>query len=238
MSLSKLFPHTDKLTVGSYDLPSQQILDLIGPLMTPKRRVRIEQVIAARTYDVVPVLENIYDRGNTSAVMRSSEAMGFQAVHLIETGEKFKAANRVTKGADKWLDVSKWKSTAACAVHLKQKGYQILATHLQADARPLHEVDFSRPTALVLGNEKDGVSAEILRLADAAVIVPMSGFVQSFNISVAGALCLYHARQELLRIRGHVGNLSEDEKRILTAHYYLRSSDRPERLIERLLARL
>ncbi len=230
------FPHTDQILVGAQSLPAAQIVSLIGPLMTPERRARIDAVLKLRTYSVTPVLENIYDRGNASAVMRSSEAMGFQAVHLIEISEKFKEANRVTKGADKWLDVIRWKSTKECVENLRGNGYQILATHLDG-ARPIDEMDFTRPTALVFGNEKDGVSPELLSLADHRVVIPMHGFVQSFNISVAAAIGLYHVFKERERKLGGNGDLTPEQQEILRAYFYLNSSKNPERLVQRLLAR-
>ncbi|MCM2283089.1 MAG: RNA methyltransferase, partial [Bdellovibrionaceae bacterium] len=180
------FPHSNPLRIGSLEVTAEDILELAAPYLTESRRARIDAVVAERTYSVVPVMENIYDRGNISAVMRSSEAMGFQSAHVIELNERFKEANRVTQGADKWLDVVRWKSTEDCVVSLKSQGYRVYATHLDA-AVPIGEVDWSQPSAIVFGNEKDGVSQRLLELADQRIIIPMLGFVQSFNISVAAA---------------------------------------------------
>jgi tRNA (guanosine-2'-O-)-methyltransferase len=201
---------------------AQQIRLHLAELITPERRERIRQTVSGRTYGAVAVLEDIYDRGNISAVMRSSEAMGFQNVHVIEKSERYKSANRVSLGAEKWLDVQKWKNTTACLTHLRQAGYQILATHLEA-SRPIDEVDFARPTAFILGNEKEGVSAEALAMADERVRIPMAGFVQSFNISVAGALMFYHIQQWRQRHLGAHGDLSREQQEILEAEFYLRS---------------
>ena len=230
------FPHTTPLKVGNLEVSPEQILELAAPFLTPERLNRIEQVVANRTYSVVPVLENIYDRGNISAVMRSSEALGLQAVHVVELSERFKSANRVTQGADKWLDVVRWQSSKECALDLKSRGYKIYATHLEA-AVPISEIDWSQPSAIVFGNEKDGVSKEMLELCDQAVIIPMLGFVQSFNISVAAAISLYHIYQDRLRRTGKHGDLSEEEKRTLMALYCIRSAKNPERLLNRLLER-
>jgi tRNA (guanosine-2'-O-)-methyltransferase len=233
MAISR-FPHTDpiRFETGAF-YSSQQIIEVLGSQLTDERRTRMREVIDRRTYSVVPVLENIYDRGNVSAVMRSSEAMGFQSVHVIEPGERFKKANRVTQGADKWLDVVRWKTTAECVRGLKSQGYQILATQLNPRARAIGELDVTGPVALVLGNEKDGISPEMEELADACVIIPMQGFVQSYNISVAGAIALYHILGERLRKFGGSGDLTPEEKQILTAVYYLRSADNPESILAR-----
>lgn len=235
--LSKRFPHTGVYEFSGRRLGASDILSLMAPYLTPERQLRISEAVETRTCNVVPVLENIYDRGNVSAVLRSAEAMGYQCAHVIEIGEKFKSSNRVTQGADKWLDVKRWKSTIECTRELKSQGFQILATHLDSRAKPIGEMDFTRPTALVFGNEKDGISQEMIQEADQTVIIPMHGFVQSFNISVAAAISLYHIYMDRSRVLGRHGDLSADEKQILRAEFSLRSSKNPARLIEEILAR-
>lgn len=231
------FPHPTKFRIGAKELNAQQVIDVLSEFLTPERQARVAKVVEERTYAVVPVLEDIYDRGNTSAVLRSAEAMGFQAAHIIELSEKFKSSNRITSGADKWLDVVKWKSTKECVTHLKSKGYRILATHLDAKAKPIEQIDFSSPVAWVLGNEKEGISKEMEELADETVIIPMNGFVQSFNISVAGAISFYHIHRERIRLFGKNGDLTDEQKLILKAHFYLRTPDNPEQLIEKYLSK-
>jgi tRNA (guanosine-2'-O-)-methyltransferase len=226
------FPYANPVEIESgFALPAATILQDLEPYLTPERKARIDEVLRGRTFDVATVCEGLYDRGNISAVLRSAEAFGFAPVHVIENGERFKEANRVSKGADKWLEVRKWKTTAECVTHLKEQGYQICVTALDA-AKPLQEIDFSRPSAFVLGNEKDGVTQEMKDLADHRVIIPMRGFVQSFNISVAAAIGLYHIFEQ--RQRGGIsGSLSEEEREILRAQYYLRTLDSaPDKLRE------
>lgn len=220
---------------GAAQYTASQVITKIEPLLTRERVERIKKVIEERTFNFVPVMENIYDRGNVSAVMRSAEAFGFLQSHLIEPKDaKFKAANRVTKGADKWLDVRTSTSARATVEELKNKGFQIFATHLEA-SMPLSEVDFSKPTAVVLGNEKEGVSEEMVQLCDGRIIIPMVGFSQSFNISVAAALIFYHAYQDRLKKLGRSGDLSEHEALMVTANYYLRCLDNPDRFFKAVL---
>ncbi len=188
--------------------------------VTPERWKRIQTAVDSRRPRTAVVLEDIYDRGNTSAVMRSAEAFGLYQLHMIELGEKFKESKRVTQGAHKWLDSKKWKSTAACVENLKGQGYKIYVTHLDAQAKPLAEVDMSQPFAIAFGNEKDGASAELLALADERVYIPMQGFVQSFNISVAAALCFYH-----IHLFAKKQHMSDEERTRLLALYLTRSID-------------
>lgn len=235
------FPHVDPIAMSEYgqsgvSYSAADVLKHLSSRLTPERWAKIQRVVRSRTCDVVPVLENIYDRGNTSAVFRSAEAMGFQVVHVIEPGEKFKEANRVTAGADKWLDVAKFKETSKSLATLRERGYQILATHLDAKAKPLGECDLTKPTAIVFGNEKDGISPEMIAGCDQTVILPMRGFVQSYNISVAAAI----AFQTIVSVRdraGLGGTLSPSEIALLEAHYCLRTLDNPARLLDVLVAR-
>ncbi len=242
LPISPRFPHQDNFPSGR---SAREILELLEPFLTPERQEKIRKVVAGRTCNVIPVLENIFDRGNISAVLRSAEALGFQCAHIIEAqGDKFKTSARVSKGADKWLDVKSWRNqtpgqaTRDCVKSLKATGYQIIATHLDERAKPISEIDFTRPTAIVYGNEKDGISKEMIELCDQTVIIPMQGFVQSFNISVAAAISLYHIALERQSKLGLQGDLNETEVEILRAEFSLRSSDNPEGLIEEILTRI
>jgi tRNA (guanosine-2'-O-)-methyltransferase len=207
---------------------SEQIIEKMGSLLTPERKERIREVVDKRTLDIIPVLDGIHDLGNVSAVMRSAEAFGLQEIHFVENQPKYKISQRTSKGTDKWLNVIRWKESLACAKELKSRGYKIVATHLDSTAVPISEVDFSKPTALILGNEKDGVSKEILEMSDVRCIIPMQGFAESFNISVAAALSFYHIYQDRMSRLGHHGNLTQEQKNYLIADYYLRTTDNPE----------
>lgn len=233
-----MFPYGPDIEINAHlKMNYEVVLEKLGPLLTEDRRQKIDRVVAQRNFDTAVVLESIYDRGNISAVMRSAEGLGFGNFHVIETQEKFKESARVTQGADKWVEVQKWKNTTDCVKSLKSQGYKIYVTHLDARSKPLHEVDFSGKTALVLGNEKNGVSPEMVAAADECIIIPMTGFVQSFNISVAGALSLYHISQDRLKRGGTNASLSKEEQDILRAYYYLRTQDSGYQYLEELFAR-
>ncbi|UOF02683.1 TrmH family RNA methyltransferase [Bdellovibrio reynosensis] len=233
-----MFPHGPELDINAnLKVHYKLVLEKIGPLLTEERRKKIERVVSLRNFDTAVVLESIYDRGNVSAVMRSAEGLGFGNFHVIETQEKFKESARVTQGADKWVEVKKWKATTDCVKALKAQGYKICVTHLDEKSKPLHEIDFTGKVALVLGNEKDGVSKEMIEAADERIIIPMTGFVQSFNISVAGALSLYHISQDRLKKLGTNASLTEEEQGILQAHYFMRTQDSAVQYLEELFSR-
>lgn len=231
-----MFPYQSEIEVESnLKVSFQDVLTHIWPLLTEERRQKITRVASERNFNVSVVLENIYDRGNASAVMRSQEALGFGCVEVIEGGERFKNANRVSSGAEKWLRLRKWNNTTSCWKQLKSEGYQICVTSLQS-SKPIDDVDWTRPTALVLGNEKEGVSQELLDNADERIIIPMVGFVQSLNISVAGAVSLYHIAQAIKAKKGSVSTVTEEQIEILKAHYALKTLDSaPQVLMANLL---
>ncbi|MFN7729797.1 MAG: TrmH family RNA methyltransferase [Bdellovibrio sp.] len=234
-----MFPFEKRLTFQNPPLEvwAADVIEHVGPLLTPERRQKIEHVVKRRTFTPVVVLEDVYDRGNASAVFRSAEAMGFGQVHMIELGEKIKESQRTTAGADKWVEIKRWKSTKACIDELKRQGKKIVVTHLAPTSVPIDEFDFTQGSALVLGNEKMGVSPEMVAAADACVVLPMRGFVQSYNISVAGALSLWHIMKDRERRRGRHGDLTEEQQQILTAMYYMRTQDSAEQTLRELKSR-
>lgn len=229
-------PHSEPIDVGELTLYSEEIVELLESQLTEDRRERIDEVVDERTYHVVSVLDGIYDRGNVSAVIRTAEALGYQSMHVIESQDDFKEANRVTQGTDKWLDIERWAGPEECVPVLRERGYRIVATDLEV-SRPISEVDFEAPTALVFGNEHDGISETIRDAADERCIVPIVGFAQSYNISVSAAIALHDIYRRRTGDGGTQGDLTPDERRYLTALYYLRSVDQPERLLRGLLRR-
>ncbi len=228
--LHPYFPYTEPLNVGGLLCPSEHIISALEPWLTQERVEKIGKVLQNRTYTVSPVLDGLYDIGNMNAVLRTSEAFGFQAVHIIETSVKYREANRVAQGAEKWLDIFRWKSPLGCVSYLKEKGYKICATSLDSQ-KTINEIDFLSPTAIVFGNEHEGVSKEMLKHADENIIIPMFGFTQSFNISVAASIVLYHAFQERVKQLQTNGDLYENERQILKALFYWKSLSRAKEIV-------
>lgn len=204
---------------------SGDVIETLGPYLTDERRGKIYATAKKRTFNFIPILEKIFDQGNINAVFRSAESMGFQRVHVIEN-EKIKISSRVTKGADKWLDITRWQNTKDCVENLKSQGYKILVTHLSEKAQPIGSWDFSQKTAMIFGSEGFGVSEEAVRLADKEIIIPMHGFTQSYNISVAAAISMYHIEQQRTKKLGQNGDLHAIDIEKLVAKYYLNSCNK------------
>lgn len=188
----------------------------------PERKARIDEVVANRTRTLTVVMEAFCDPQNVNAVLRTCEAFGIQEVHVIEGPMKAYDRNKkISQNADKWLDLRRWPSSAECLAHLAAEGFAIYATHLGEGVRSLGELSFAGKVALVFGNESRGVSPEALSLARASFAIPMRGFVQSFNVSVAAAICLARAVERREAERGRHGDLSDGEAAALRERFYV-----------------
>ncbi|WP_245850332.1 TrmH family RNA methyltransferase [Longimonas halophila] len=223
------------LQVGDYTLAPSRVIDLLRPFMRDRRLNGIREIVAKRTRTVVPVIEGVVNTGNVSAVMRSTEAMGYQDLHVIATGGRYKHSERTAKGAQRWLDVHQWDAPVPCVEHLQERGYRVAAMYLDDEAVPIASLDFTTPTALVFGNERDGVSEALRDAADISCIIPMDGFTESFNISVAAAVGLYHARHDRMQRQGTHADLSEAEQIRLTARLCMRSVTKADSVLQRVL---
>ena len=160
-----------------------------GDFLVPGRKARIDEVVASRTRTLTVVMEAFCDPQNVNAVLRTCEAFGVQEIHVVEGPMKpYDRNKKISQNADKWLDVRRWKTTAECLGHLEAEGFRVYATHLGEGSRPLADLSFAGKVALVFGNESRGVSEEALERADERYAIPMLGFVQSLNVSVAAAV--------------------------------------------------
>lgn len=217
-------------------MPSGSRCDTLKRFISAERQTRIEKVIQGRTRDVAVVLDGTHDLGNIHAVVRTAEGLGFDQIHVVESQEKFRKANRTAQGADAWVDFHRYTNAVECVSALRDRGYALLVTTLEGD-QTLDDVDFTKPVAVVLGNEKTGVSEAFLRSADYRVQMPMSGFAQSFNVSVAAAIVLWSAHADRVRKLGRSGNLSEPELQALRDRYYKQSVYEADAIIREITLR-
>lgn len=164
---------------------------------TARRRARLAEVLAHRQPDLTLVLANIHDPHNVSAIYRSCDAFGVEQVHLYYTDTPFPALGRKTSAsARKWVETVRHKDKEELFAALRARHMQILATDCTPTAKPLRQWDFTRPTAIIMGNEHSGVADELAREADGELYIPMYGMIQSFNVSVAAAVILAEAARQ------------------------------------------
>ncbi len=148
-----------------------------------------------RQPDLTLCLEEVHKPHNVSAVIRSADAVGIHDLHAVWP-EKIKTLVSSAAGSNSWVNVHNHDTLADAVTLLKSQGMQILATHLSDSAVDFRAIDFTRPTCIIMGSEKTGISAEAIRLADQHIMIPMSGMVQSLNVSVAAAVILYEAQRQ------------------------------------------
>jgi tRNA (guanosine-2'-O-)-methyltransferase len=203
------------------------VIEALAPVVTPERRRRIEEVVQSRTDDLVLVLEEIADPHNSSAILRSADAFGVQTVHVVVGEHGFRASRGVSKGTHRWLDVIRYPSAEACARRLKGDGYAIYVAAMGAATTP-EDLTGETRLAIVFGNEHRGVSSRMKRFADGRFAIPMRGFVESLNVSVAAAITM----QRL--VSGREG-LPEDRRRELEARFLMNSVKNADQVIEKFL---
>ncbi len=153
-------------------------------------------MLATRQPDLTVCLEQVHKPHNVSAIIRTADAVGIHQVHAIWPTTQMYTRLSSAAGSNSWVQVKTHSHIADAIVHLKSQGMQILATHLSDKAVDFREIDYTRPTCILMGQEKTGISQEALALADQDIIIPMIGMVQSLNVSVASALILYEAQRQ------------------------------------------
>jgi tRNA (guanosine-2'-O-)-methyltransferase len=192
------------------------VVRALEPLATPARCERLRTVIAARLASVTVLMDAPHDPHNGGAVLRSCDAFGVQRLHVVPRSEPFAISTTVTRGSEKWVDVVLHPNPDTAVAALVEDGFELVATHPEGQLVPEDLAAIPR-LALVLGNERDGISEDLRRAASRAVRVPMRGFVESLNMSVSAAMLLGAAS------RNRPGDLSDDERLDLYARGLFRS---------------
>jgi tRNA (guanosine-2'-O-)-methyltransferase len=221
---------------GDVIVEPDDIVSILAPAVSASRQDTVERVLDGRTTNLTVVVEGMVDLGNVSAVMRTADGFGVQSVHAIDTADVYKRSRRTTRGTDKWIDRFRWVDVESCFSHLRSQRYRIVVADITKGAVSIADLDLTERSAFVFGNELEGVSHTARDMADVAVTIPMAGFADSFNISVAASITLYEAqRQRRLRF-GKSGDLSESDKRRIRAVWYIKSVRESRLHIERALA--
>jgi len=176
-------------------------IDYLSTFVTINRVCRFDEVLQERTRHFTVILEDLYQKHNQSAIVRSCDIFGIQDVHVIENKYVSYMSNKVAKGAQKWLDFKMYNSidhnTQICIDAVKNSGYQIIVTSPHIDSCFLQDFDVTKKTAFVFGVEKAGVSQQMMEQADGFLKIPMYGFTESLNVSVAAAIILQNVTERI-----------------------------------------
>jgi len=164
--------------------------------MTPERIARLRQVLDRRQPDLTVVTDFVHKQRNLSAIVRNCDAAGVMDVHAVIGEEDYRAFRGTAMGSHHWVEVRRYAALEQAAQPLQAAGYQLLAAHLSEDALDYRDIDYCRPTAVLLGAERRGVSAAAERQVDACVTIPMVGMVSSLNVSVAAGIIIAKAQRQ------------------------------------------
>ena len=175
----------------------EKLLAYLEEFISEKRMRRFNDILSHRTNFITVAVEDVFQMHNTSAVIRSCESFGIQQAHLIEGKYGQRLDGEIAMGAQKWVDVKRYKNSKEVVDVLRNKGYKIVATSPHADSSLLQDYELDGKMALFFGTENKGLSDYVLNNSDTSLKIPMVGFTESLNISVSAAIILQHLTTKL-----------------------------------------
>jgi tRNA (guanosine-2'-O-)-methyltransferase len=202
------------------------VIRVLGAHLSDARRRHIDDVVAHRTRRLTVAVEGVSDPHNAAAVIRTADAFGLQTVHVVESGVRFVSSRKVTQSAHKWVDLVTWPAPGDFARAMNEGSFTMLVAAADG-ALDVADVPRDRPVALVFGNEHEGVSDCMRGLSQGSFRIPMFGFVESLNVSVAAGVALSR-----LRADGR-GDLEPRDAETLRARFYLRAVNHSFEIFER-----
>ena len=144
------------------------------------------------------VLDNLRSSFNVGSIFRTAECFGVSK--LILCGYTANPQNlkvqKTAMGTDKFVEWEQFSSTTKAIRTLKETGVRIYALETTSNAKNIAEIEFTKPCALILGNESLGISRDVLELADQIVIIPLGGWKNSLNVGVTTAICCYEVSRQ------------------------------------------
>ncbi len=200
----------------------EKLVTYLESYLTKHRVMRFNEVLKNRTKHFTVATEDVYQLHNTSAVMRTCDVFGIQELHVIEELNVKRIDREIAMGAQKWVDLMRHNSTKQAIESIKKQGYQIVATTPHIHECSLNSFDISKKSCFFFGRETEGLSDEVLEHADQFLTIPMVGFTESLNISVAAAIILENLTNKL-RNSNYPWRLSEKEHEILYANWLEKS---------------
>ncbi len=166
--------------------------------MNPQRFARLRQVLNRRQPDLTVLMDGVHKPRNFAAVLRTCDAVGVFEAHAVWPADTPMPQYHASRGTGKWLHMINHRDMPAACALLQTRGFTVLAAHVSDRATDYREVDYTRPTALMLGAELHGFNESTLELAHQQIYVPMQGMVDSLNVSVAAATILFEAQRQRL----------------------------------------
>ncbi|GMH67801.1 hypothetical protein TL16_g04772 [Triparma laevis f. inornata] len=236
------FTHSKNTKINPKQL--DDAMRIMTPFISAERMATFRKILESRCFDVKLLYENPANPSNVYACLRTLDSFGLQHVDITDgmyreplgkagdnTGLMRKKKNKLTAvGSDKWLSVKQWDTTktplAEIIRNLKKEGYKVYTTSLEGgtDVRefPFRGGEEKRQKMVIcFGNEETGVTDELKGLSDGLFYLPMFGFAESYNLSVATSLtCAYMLEGGVIRPSGVE---AEEERRRVMGEWMIRS---------------
>mmetsp|Transcript_11359 Transcript_11359/g.24558 ORF Transcript_11359/g.24558 Transcript_11359/m.24558 type:complete len:254 (-) Transcript_11359:202-963(-) len=229
-------------------------------VLRPARAELVRKAAYARMQGLRVVLDGIEDCGNRAAIMRSAEAFGLLHVHELAfkggdaSSRHAKARALLINGGEKWLNIHTHSSSEECCLELQRLGFLVCAgvappgrasqSNLPQDTKSykaqimtLAQIDFGKQVAVVFGNERFGVSEEMLRLSDIHFTIPLRGLSESLSVGAAAAVVIHFGRVSREAALGadsaFTGDLSQEMRADLERDYIRRAQTKGFQRTER-----
>ncbi|MDJ0743268.1 MAG: tRNA (guanosine(18)-2'-O)-methyltransferase TrmH [Xenococcaceae cyanobacterium MO_167.B27] len=167
-------------------------------MVIPRRYRKLQQVLSKRQPDLTVITEDVHKPHNLSAIIRTCDAVGVFEVNAVNSKSEMPTYSQVAVGSEKWVKLNTYPNIKDAIANLQQSNFKVYAAHLSQEALDYRTIDYTQPTAILLGAEKHGVSQLAADLSDGHIIIPMLGMVQSLNVSVAAAVVLFEAQRQRL----------------------------------------
>lgn len=175
----------------------QGVVAFISPVEFQKIEHLVPYFFENGVVPLIAILDGVTDVRNFGAITRSAECLGIHALVIPAKKMAFlgEDAVKASAGALLRMNICRENSIMKTIEFLKNSGLKIISATEKGE-QSLPEVNFSTPTAIILGSEGKGISREVLEASDLKVKIPMAGEISSLNVSVAASLFFYEALRQ------------------------------------------
>lgn len=191
---------------------SERLMDVLADSKTPQPVMAVvqmkrhtEELLLNHKSRLIVIAHQLQDPGNLGTIIRTAEAVGTSGIAITSnTVDPFNAkAVRASMNSILRLPVVLVGDIASFIQKCRQTGFQTMATALSGN-KAHFEVDLTKPTAVILGQEGTGLPASIMATIDQRVRIPMAETIDSLNVATAAAVVLYEAMRQRLHADGLV----------------------------------